>query len=132
MRCKYQCSLEHLVKAFSYTLCQDGDLITYNMYSITFLLYVHTYTSSIKQLQMTLENMCSTHRIIVVCNVQKVCFQNKVQGLRAHTPEGQALILTTFTSVIKVHCTYTPCYTVICSISQKNIHSACVTILTCC
>ena len=125
MRLRYQCSLEHLVMAFSYTLCQDGVLHLYYFSA----LHAHI----LYQFKKTATNDPRKHvfRIIVVCHVQRVCFQIKVQGPRARTPEGKALLLTTFTSVIKAHCTYTPCYTVICSISQKNIHSACVTILTC-
>ena len=122
MRLRYEYSLEHLVMAFSYTLCQDGVLQYYFS-----ALHAHIY-----QFKKTATNDPRTHvfGIIVVCHVQRVCFQIKAQGPRARTLEGQPLLLTTFTSVIKAHCTYTPCYIRICSISQKNIYSACVTIMT--
>ena len=105
-------------------------MVFYNMYCITFLLYMHTYyTSSRRQLQMTLENMCSELLWYVMSKGYVSRLKYKARG---HARQrAKALLLTTFTSVIKAHCTYTPCYTVICSISQKNIHSACVTILTC-
>ena len=121
MRLRYEYSLEHLVMAFCYTLCQDG-VLQYVQYYFS-ALHAHIY-----QFKKTATNDPRTHvfRNTVVCHVQR----NKVQGLRACMPEGQTLLLTTSTSVIKAHCTYTPCYTVICSISQKNIHSTCVTIMT--